>query len=120
MPIATPRTRLSRQRSSKSRTTPRRPARAKPARPTVPPRPTFGITRIDHKTTHGYFVRLGFRMTKSGRRPRFVTFFADLRHGGKRRALAAAQAWVRHVFRTGKPPADQPSRAGRLGSSVRG
>ncbi len=83
--------------------------RPRTATRTITPRrepvsPRFGISRIDHRATHGWFVRLGWHTTRQGKRPRFVSFFPDLRHGGKRRALAAAQIWVKHVLRRGKPP----------------
>lgn len=84
----------------------KRPARAKRmiARSARVPSPRFGISRIDSKATHGWFVRLGWHTTARGKRARFVAFFPDLRLGGKRKALVAAQAWVRHVFRWGRPP----------------
>jgi hypothetical protein len=66
--------------------------------------PRFGISRIDSKATHGWFVRLGWHTTPRGKKARFVSFFPDLRLGGKRKALTAAQAWVRHVLRWGRPP----------------
>lgn len=83
-----------------------RPPKSRTARAT-PPSPRFGISRIDSKATHGWFVRLGWQTTPRGKRPRFVAFFADLRMGGKRKALLAAQAWVRHVFRFGRPPRER-------------
>ena len=94
----------------------RRPTRA---RPVALPHPRYGITRIDHGATHGYFVRLGSIPTKTGRRPRFVTFFPDLRLGGKRRALAAAKTWVTFVLRHGAPPKSQPSRRGHVRPTAR-
>lgn len=69
-----------------------------------------GISRIDHRRTHGYFIRLGYQTTKTGVRARFVSFFGDVSYGGKRKALEAARAWVRHVLSTGKAPKDKPSR----------
>ena len=72
--------------------------------PKAPPSPMFGISRIDYKATHGWFVRLGWHTTRQGKRPRFVGFFPDLRLGGKKKALAAAQAWQQQIFRTGRAP----------------
>jgi len=81
-----------------------RPQTNRPGSRATPPSARFGISRIDSKATHGWFVRLGWYSTPQGKRPRFVAFFPDLRLGGKRKALLAAQAWVRHVFRWGRPP----------------
>ena len=81
----------------------RTPARTRAVR-RGPVSPRFGISRIDSRATHGWFVRLGWHTTRQGKRPRFVSFFPDLRHGGKRKALAAAQTWVSHVLRRGRPP----------------
>jgi hypothetical protein len=52
------------------------------------PSATRGICRIDqpHKHNHGFFVRLARR----GRT--HSAFFSDKRHGGRKQALAAAQA----------------------------
>ena len=54
-----------------------------------------GISRIDQveKRTHGYFVRL------SRRGKMHSAFFADKTHGGKRRALKAAQKHYRKLVR---------------------
>ena len=70
--------------------------------PTEPPYARYGISRIDSKHTHGWFARLGYRTTATGKRPRFVGFFPDLRYGGKRKALVAAQDWVKRVLKTGR------------------
>jgi hypothetical protein len=93
-------------RASRARPAALRGTKLKSSRPT-PPSPRFGISRIDSKATHGWFVRLGWHSTPQGKRPRFVAFFPDLRMGGKRKALLAAQAWVRHVFRFGRPPRER-------------
>lgn len=55
-----------------------------------------GISRIDQETsrTHGYFVRVGYRKTTKGWRPKASAFFGDASHGGKRGALRAAIAWA--------------------------
>jgi len=58
-------------------------------------RKTPGISRIDQpeKRTHGYFVRL----VRKGKI--YPAFFADKTHGGKRRALKAAQKHYRKLLR---------------------
>ncbi|MGH7720794.1 MAG: hypothetical protein ACREON_18350 [Gemmatimonadaceae bacterium] len=65
-----------------------------------------GITRVDQPSTrtHGYVVRVGYRRTPRGWRPRHTSFFGDARHGSATKALAAARAWLRKLTRTGKPP----------------
>ncbi len=54
-----------------------------------------GISRIDQAATrtHGYFVRLGYRKTTKGWRPKLSAFFGDVSHGGQSKALRAARAW---------------------------
>jgi len=56
-----------------------------------------GISRIDQETsrTHGYFVRVGYRKTTKGWRPKASAFFGDASHGGKGSALRAAEKWLR-------------------------
>lgn len=56
-----------------------------------------GISRIDQQTsrTHGYFVRVGYRKTTKGWRPKASAFFGDASHGGKSSALKAAEKWLR-------------------------
>ncbi len=54
------------------------------------------ITRIDQESTrtHGFFVRVGWRYRADGSYgPKHTAFFGDASHGGKRKALHAAQAW---------------------------
>ena len=63
-----------------------------------------GIARLDYPKAKGYIVRIGYIRTKNGWRPRFKAYFADGRFGSKPKALAAAQAWLRTLIRTGKPP----------------
>lgn len=65
-----------------------------------------GISRIDQPTTRtfGWFVRFGYRHTSSGYRPKFTAFFGDASHGGKQKAFAAAEKWVKKLAKTGKPP----------------
>ena len=55
-----------------------------------------GISRIDQETsrTHGYFVRVGYRKTTKGWRPKASAFFGDASHGGKSSALRAAEKWL--------------------------
>jgi hypothetical protein len=56
-----------------------------------------GISRIDQPTsrTHGYFVRVGYRKTTKGWRPKASAFFGDASHGGKASALKAAEKWLK-------------------------
>jgi hypothetical protein len=51
------------------------------------------ITRMDYERTHGYWVRFQFGASLPGQREVIQKLFADLAHGGKRKALAAAIAW---------------------------
>lgn len=64
-----------------------------------------GICRLDYPRVRGYIVRLSYRRTRAGWKPRFKAYFGDTRHGGKAKAFAAAQAWLRVVTETGKAPA---------------
>lgn len=55
-----------------------------------------GISRIDQDSTrtHGFFVRVGWYRRRDGSYgPRHRAFFGDVSHGGKRKALRAAEAW---------------------------
>ncbi|MFL5615458.1 MAG: hypothetical protein ACJ796_17450 [Gemmatimonadaceae bacterium] len=56
-----------------------------------------GISRIDQEAsrTHGYFVRVGYRKTTKGWRPKASAFFGDAGHGGKGSALRAAEKWLK-------------------------
>ena len=56
-----------------------------------------GISRIDQSSTrtYGWFVRAGFFKRPDGSyAPRHRKFFGDASHGGKRRALRAAQQYL--------------------------
>jgi hypothetical protein len=68
-----------------------------------------GISRIDQDTTrtHGFFVRVGYRKTVKGWRPKASAFFGDASHGGKSGALRAAERWLRQTKRA------QPKGRGR-------
>lgn len=62
-----------------------------------------GISRIDQPSTrtYGWYVRAGFYRRKDGAYvPRHTRFFADLTHGGKRRALQAAKDFLAKLTRT--------------------
>jgi hypothetical protein len=61
-----------------------------------------GISRIDQTTsrTHGYFVRVGYRKTAKGWRPKASAFFGDASHGGKAAALKAAEKWLKSNRKT--------------------
>jgi hypothetical protein len=74
--------------------------RARTGKPT-PERPSKGISRIDQpsRRTHGFFVRLDYRKTPEGYRPRQVAFFGDASHGSKRGAWKAAEAWATKMRR---------------------
>ena len=59
-----------------------------------------GISRIDQLSTrtHGYFVRVGYGRTRDGAwRPKHRSFFGDASHGGKSKALKAAEKWLKDV-----------------------
>jgi hypothetical protein len=59
-----------------------------------------GVSRIDQASTrtHGYFVRVGYHRTKDGAwRPKHRAFFGDASHGGKAKALKAANKWLKGV-----------------------
>ena len=61
-----------------------------------------GISRIDQPSTRtfGWFVRTGFYKRREGTYvPRYRKFFGDVTHGGKRRALRAAQRYLASVER---------------------
>jgi hypothetical protein len=63
-----------------------------------------GISRIDQPSTrtHGWFVRAGFSRRPDGSyAPRHRKFFGDAGHGGKRRALRAAQEYLAIVQQSG-------------------
>jgi hypothetical protein len=56
-----------------------------------------GISRIDQPSTrtHGWYVRSQFRDRQDGTNgPRYQKFFGDYSHGGKRKALQAARAYL--------------------------
>lgn len=56
------------------------------------------ISRIDHKHTHGWYVRVKWKHENRSR------FFADLRMGGRQTALAAAILWRDEQEREVKKP----------------
>ena len=61
-----------------------------------------GISRIDQPSTrtHGWFVRAGFYKLKNGTyAPRHRKFFGDVTHGGKKKSLTAAIAYLAKVSR---------------------
>ena len=71
-------------------------------RPTRRPVRRRGISRIDQDSTrtHGWFVRAGFYLRRDGRYvPRHSKYFGDVTHGGKRRALQAAQEYLAKLER---------------------
>ena len=72
---------------------------------------TPGIVRLDYPKVKGYIVRIAYRRTTRGWRPRFKAYFGDGRFGGKKKALAAAQAWLKALIKTGRPPKPSKGRA---------
>jgi len=59
-----------------------------------------GISRIDQPSTrtHGFFARDGYyRKRDGGWAPKNRAFFGDAGHGGKAKALKAAQKWLKSV-----------------------
>lgn len=72
-----------------------------------------GISRIDQPSTrtHGWFVRAGFYRRPDGSyAPRHRRFFGDVSHGGKRRALRAAQAYLAKLPRKRLKPRGRAAR----------
>lgn len=64
-----------------------------------------GISRIDQPSTrtHGWFVRLNYKVGRDGEcRPKHTKFFGDFTHGGKKKGLAAAEKYVRSIRRAEK------------------
>ena len=71
-----------------------------------------GISRIDQESTrtHGFFARFGYARDKSGTwRPKHRAFFGDASHGSKRKALAAAEAWLGKIERAEKRGGAKPA-----------
>ena len=75
-------------------------------------RSSSGISRIDQDSTrtHGYVVRVDYRQTDTGWRPKHKAFFGDASHGGPRKALAAAEAWLGDLRKTKKPAKKRATR----------
>ena len=71
-----------------------------------------GISRIDQESTrtHGYVVRVDYRQTSTGWRPKHKAFFGDASHGGPRKSLAAAEAWLADLRKTKKPAKKRAAR----------
>lgn len=67
-----------------------------------PANPSSGISRIDQESrrTHGYFVRLGYKMTDGGSRPSASAYFGDASHGSRKKAWEAAEAWLKKARRS--------------------
>ena len=64
-----------------------------------------GISRIDQESTrtHGFFARFGYARDKNGTwRPKHRAFFGDASNGSKKKALAAAEAWLGKIERAEK------------------
>jgi hypothetical protein len=71
-----------------------------------------GISRIDQESTrtHGFFARFGYARDKNGTwRPKHRAFFGDASHGSKKKALAAAEAWLTKIERAEKRGGAKPA-----------
>lgn len=103
---ATARKSARRGRAASPRRAAGKPAKLKVAlpRPRVGRKLPPGIVRLDYDRARGYIVRLSYRLTRTGWRPRFNRYFSDVKYGGKKQALAAAKAWLKIVTRTGRAP----------------
>lgn len=107
-----------RKSTSRTRTPARKTAARSAASAASPPtmaRPSKGISRIDQpsRRTHGFFVRLDYRKTPEGYRPRLVAFFGDASHGGKRAAWKAAEEWANRM----RPAAKRGAKRGAKGAA---
>ena len=74
------------------------------------PKRSPGISRIDQPSTrtHGWFVRLNYKVGRDGEcRPKHTKFFGDFSNGGKLKGLKAAEKWVKGIRRMDKK---KPSR----------
>jgi hypothetical protein len=74
----------------------------KKKKPRTQTRKYRGISRIDQPSTRtrGWFVRAGFYKLRNGTyAPRHRKFFGDVSHGGKRKSLAAAIAYLAKITR---------------------
>lgn len=75
-----------------------------------------GISRIDQPSTrtHGWFVRVGYHERRDGSYgPRHTKFFGDISHGGKRKALLAAETFVKGVTKAPKKARKPAAKKGR-------
>jgi hypothetical protein len=75
---------------------------------------TPGISRIDQEATrtHGYFVRVGYKRTPEGWRPKATGYFGDASYGGKKNAFKAALVWKKACEKAGRKVAKPaPKRA---------
>ena len=55
-------------------------------------------------------MRVDYRQTDTGWRPKHKAFFGDASHGGPRKALAAAEAWLGDLRKTKKPAKKRATR----------
>lgn len=76
-----------------------------------------GVSRIDQESTrtHGWFVRVGYRLIRGTYKPTHTKFFGDVGHGGKLAARLAAETFVASVTRhvAGKKAPAKPARRHR-------
>jgi len=71
-----------------------------------------GISRIDQESTrtHGFFARFGYDRDNSGTcRQKHRALFGDASHGSKKKALAAAEAWLGKIERAEKRGGAKPA-----------
>ena len=62
----------------------------------------YGISRIDQPSTrtHGWFVRVGYHVRRDGSYgARHTKFFGDVSNGGRKKALKAAEKYVKTVHK---------------------
>lgn len=91
---ATSTKRSSRATVTRRRTTTSRSAADRPGAARLP-----GISRVDQESTrtHGYVVRVDYRRTSSGWRPKHTAFFGDATHGGWRGSRRAAEEYLKSI-----------------------
>ena len=106
-------------KSSPRRTT-RRPPKLSLPRARVGRRLPPGMVRLDYPRARGYLVRVGYIRHKTGWRPRYQAYFSETRYGGKAKAKAAAEAWLRGLIKTGRPPERAPAEGSRPAPAKRG
>ena len=74
-----------------------------------------GISRIDSRNTHGWFVRIYYNALQEHRK-----FFSDGKHGEKKEALDVAKRYREEYKRKNPPPKKYPFRVERIRSNTSG